>query len=108
LERAAPLLCAGITTYSPLKRWGAKAGKRVGVIGLGGLGHMAVKIAAAMGAEVTVLSTSPSKKADAQKLGAHDFVVTKDATAAATLVSRFDLIVDTVSAQHSIDAALSW
>src|SRR4029434_9018655 len=78
LSGVAPLLCAGITTYSPLKHWGAGPGKKVAVAGLGGLGHMGVKIAAAMGAEVTVLSTSPSKEADAKKLGAQKFLITKD------------------------------
>ena len=78
LARVAPLLCAGITTYSPLRQWKVGPGHRVAVLGLGGLGHMAVKLAAAMGAEVTVLSTSPNKEADAKALGAHNFVVTKD------------------------------
>ncbi len=106
LERVAPLLCAGITTYSPLKRFGAGKGKRVGVLGLGGLGHMGVKIAAAMGAEVVVLSGSASKKADAKRLGAHDFVLTSDASAMAKSAGRLDLIVDTVSGNHDIGAAL--
>ncbi|MBI3548426.1 MAG: NAD(P)-dependent alcohol dehydrogenase [Elusimicrobia bacterium] len=108
LDRVAPLLCAGITTYSPLKRLGARKGSRVGVMGLGGLGHMAVKIAAAMGAEVTVLSHSPSKRADAKRLGAHEFAVTTDAGAVKSLAKRFDIIIDTVSADHDIDASLSW
>ena len=106
LERVAPLLCAGITTYSPLKRFGVGKGQRVGVMGLGGLGHMAVKIAAAMGAEVTVLSRSPGKKKDAKRLGAHDFALTKGEPAA--LKGRFDFILDTVSADHDVNAALSW
>ncbi len=106
LERVAPLLCAGITTYSPLKRWDVKKGDRLGVLGLGGLGHMAVKIGAAMGAEVTVLSSSKSKEADAKRLGAHEFALTS--AAGATLANRFDLIIDTVSADHDINAALSW
>jgi uncharacterized zinc-type alcohol dehydrogenase-like protein len=106
LERVAPLLCAGITTYSPLKRFGAKKGTRVGVLGLGGLGHMGVKLAAAMGAEVVVLSGSASKKADGKRLGAHDFVLTSDAAAMTRNAGRLDLIVDTVSAPHDIGATL--
>jgi uncharacterized zinc-type alcohol dehydrogenase-like protein len=105
LERVAPLLCAGITTYSPLKHWKAGPGKRVGVVGLGGLGHVAVKLAAAMGAEVTVLSTSEKKRPEAKRLGAHDFLLTEQATAVAK--ERFDLILDTVSAPHSYDPLLS-
>jgi len=107
LAGVAPLLCAGITTYSPLKRWGAGPGKKVAVAGLGGLGHMAVKIAVAMGAEVTVLSTSPSKEADAQKLGAQKFLSTKDADAVAAASGSFDLIIDTISAQHDYNAYLA-
>jgi uncharacterized zinc-type alcohol dehydrogenase-like protein len=103
---AAPLLCAGITTFSPLVQWGCGPGSKVAVVGLGGLGHMAVKIAAAMGAEVTMLSTSPSKQADAQRLGASDFALTSDPTTAKKLRNRFDLIIDTVSAQHSFDPYL--
>jgi uncharacterized zinc-type alcohol dehydrogenase-like protein len=106
LERVAPLLCAGITTYSPLKRFGTKKGSRVGVLGLGGLGHMGVKLAAAMGAEVVVLSGSASKKADAKRLGASDFVLTSDPAAMAKNAGRLDLIVDTVSGRHDIGAAL--
>ena len=106
LERVAPLLCAGITTYSPLKRFGAGKGKAVGVLGLGGLGHMGVKLAAAMGAETVVLSGSPRKKADAKRLGAHDFVLTSDAAAMAKNGGRLDLIVDTVSGVHDLGAAL--
>ncbi|UYZ61577.1 NAD(P)-dependent alcohol dehydrogenase [Hymenobacter weizhouensis] len=98
LARVAPLLCAGITTWSPLRQWNAKAGDRVAVMGLGGLGHMAVKFAAAMGCEVTVLSTSPGKEADARALGAHKFVVTKDEAAMREVRSYFDLIINTVSA----------
>jgi alcohol dehydrogenase (NADP+) len=100
LERVAPLLCAGITTYSPLKRYGTKKGKRVGVVGLGGLGHMAVKIAKAMGAEVTVFSTSPTKEQDAKKLGAKNFVISKDLKNFEKYTGKFDLIIDTVSAAH--------
>ena len=100
LKRVAPLLCAGITTYSPLKRYGTKKGTKVGVIGLGGLGHMAVKIAKAMGAEVTVFSTSPNKETDARKLGAKNFVITKDPANFAAMAGKLDLIIDTVSAKH--------
>ena len=96
--RVAPLLCAGITTYSPLRQWNVGAGHRVGVMGLGGLGHMAVKLAAAMGAEVTVLSTSPGKEADAKALGAHKFVVTKDEAQLKSVGNYFDFILNTVSA----------
>lgn len=106
LERIAPLLCAGITTYSPLKRYNVKKGQKVGVVGLGGLGHMAVKIAKAMGAEVTVFSTSPSKAADAKKLGAKNFVVTKDPKNFEPLKGKFDLIIDSVSAKHDLDPYL--
>jgi len=102
----APLLCAGITTYSPLREWGVKPGDRVGVVGLGGLGHMAVKLAASMGATVTVFSTSRSKEADARRLGATDFVVTTEPGALAPLKNRFDLILDTVSAAHDYNALL--
>lgn len=107
LAGVAPLLCAGITTYSPLKRWGAGPGKKVAVAGLGGLGHMGVKIAAAMGAEVTVLSTSPSKEADARKLGAHNFLNTKDPEAVAKAAGSFDILLDTISAQHDFNSYLS-
>ena len=100
---AAPLLCAGITTFSPLKRFNAKKGDRVAVVGLGGLGHMGVKLAASLGAEVTVLSTSKAKSADAQRLGAAHFESTRDAGTFAKLRGRFDLILDTVSAPHSYD-----
>jgi uncharacterized zinc-type alcohol dehydrogenase-like protein len=103
---AAPLLCAGITTYSPLRQHGCKMGERVGVVGLGGLGHMAVKIAASMGAEVTVLSTSRAKEADARRLGAHDFQVTRDEDTMKRLARRFDLVIDTASAQHDYNAYL--
>ncbi|MGK3988708.1 NAD(P)-dependent alcohol dehydrogenase [Sorangium sp. So ce136] len=102
----APLLCAGITTYSPLRQQGCKPGDRVGVVGLGGLGHMAVKLAASMGAKVTVLSTSAAKEADARRLGAADFVVTKGGNAFERLAGKFDIIVDTVSAPHDYNAYL--
>jgi uncharacterized zinc-type alcohol dehydrogenase-like protein len=107
LSGVAPLLCAGITTYSPLKRWGAGPGKKVAIAGLGGLGHMGVKIAAAMGAEVTVLSTSPSKEADARKLGATNFLNIKDAEATKAAAGSFDIILDTISANHDYDTYLS-
>ena len=107
LERVAPLLCAGITTYSPLRQWKVGKGHRLAVVGLGGLGHMAVKLAVSMGAEVTVLSTSANKEADAKELGAHKFVVTKDAAALATVKNYFDFIIDTVSAEHDYNLYLS-
>jgi uncharacterized zinc-type alcohol dehydrogenase-like protein len=100
LAGVAPLLCAGITTYSPLRRYKVGEGQRVGVVGLGGLGHMGVKLAASMGAKVTVFSTSPSKEGDARALGAHDFVVTKEAQALEALAGRYDFVLDTVSAAH--------
>lgn len=104
--RAAPLLCAGITTYSPLRQWGCKKGDRVGVVGLGGLGHMAVKLAASMGAEVTVLSTSRSKEADARRLGARAFALTKDEAVFEKLAGSLDLIIDTISAPHDYNKHL--
>ncbi|HWD01134.1 MAG TPA: NAD(P)-dependent alcohol dehydrogenase [Amycolatopsis sp.] len=107
LDVAAPLLCAGITTYSPLRRWGAGPGKKVAVIGFGGLGHMAVKLAAAMGAEVTVLSQSLKKQEDGLKLGAKDYFATGDESTFDTLRGRFDLIVNTVSAKLPVDSYLS-
>lgn len=107
LDRVAPLLCAGITTYSPLKRFKTKKGSKVGVVGLGGLGHMAVKIAKAMGAEVTVFSTSPNKKADALKLGAKHFILTTDSNNFSKSSGSLDLIVDTVSADHDFSPYLS-
>ncbi len=97
-EKAAPLLCAGITTYSPLNHWNAGPGKKVAVVGLGGLGHMAVKIAHAMGAEVTVLSQTLSKKDDGLKMGADHYYATKDDETFSTLKKHFDLIINTVSA----------
>jgi uncharacterized zinc-type alcohol dehydrogenase-like protein len=107
LDRAAPLLCAGITTYSPLKRFGCGPGRKVAVMGLGGLGHVGVRIARAMGAEVTVISTSERKRADAAELGAHDFLVSSDAKAMKAAAGRFDLILDTVSAPHDLNAGLN-
>lgn len=103
LARAAPLLCAGITTYSPLRTWNIGPGSRVGVMGLGGLGHMAVKFAAAMGAEVTVLSRSAAKKDDALALGADRLLVSTDADAMAKAAAAFDLIVDTVPVRHDLN-----
>ncbi len=107
LDRAAPLLCAGITTYAPLRRWSVGRGHKVAVVGLGGLGHMGVKLAAAMGAEVTVLSTSRAKEQDARTLGAHQFVLTQGVDAG-KLANRFDFILDTVSAAHDVQASLGY
>ncbi|RKG92286.1 NAD(P)-dependent alcohol dehydrogenase [Corallococcus terminator] len=107
LDAAAPLLCAGITTYAPLRHWGAGPGRKVAVVGLGGLGHMAVKIAHAMGAEVTVLSQSLSKKEDGLRLGADHYHATKDPETFQKLAGTFDLIVNTVSAKIDLDAYLS-
>ena len=103
---AAPLLCAGITTYSPLRQWNCKHGDRVGVVGLGGLGHMAVKLAAAMGAEVTMLSTSRAKEADARRLGASSFALTTEEATFKRLAGHFDLIVNTISASHDYNRYL--
>jgi len=107
LDAAAPLLCAGITTYSPLRTWGVGPGSKVAVVGLGGLGHMAVKLAAAMGAEVTVLSTSDRKKADAERMGAKHFLINSDADAMKAAAEKFDLIINTVSATHEIAGHLN-
>lgn len=98
LARTAPLLCAGITTYSPMKQWGVKKGDKVAILGLGGLGHMAVKFAVSFGCEVTVLSTSPSKESDAKKLGAHHFKITTNPETITELAGSFDFILNTVSA----------
>ncbi|RKH30258.1 NAD(P)-dependent alcohol dehydrogenase [Corallococcus sicarius] len=106
LDRAAPLLCAGITTYSPLHHYGLKAGQKLAVVGLGGLGHMGVKLGKAMGAEVTVLSTSPSKRDDALALGATHFAATSDKQTFKKLANQFDFILDTVSAPHDYNAYL--
>ena len=106
LQAVAPLLCAGITTYSPLKHWKVGEGHKVGVVGLGGLGHMAVKFAVAFGAEVTMLSTSPSKEEDARRLGAHKFALTTDPEQLKGLKSYFDFIIDTVSAPHDYNMYL--
>jgi len=104
---AAPLLCAGITTYAPLREVGVTKGSRVAILGLGGLGHMGVKLAASFGAEVTVLSGSPKKEADAKRLGAHEFVLTSKQGAMEKLAGRFDAILDTVSAKHDINGPLN-
>ncbi|MBK9516297.1 MAG: NAD(P)-dependent alcohol dehydrogenase [Anaeromyxobacter sp.] len=106
LAGAAPLLCAGITTWSPLRHWKVGKGTRVGVVGLGGLGHMAVKLGAALGAEVTMLSTSKAKEADARRLGAHEFGLTSDRSTFKRLAGRFDVIIDTISAPHDYNAYL--
>ncbi|MEW5853369.1 MAG: NAD(P)-dependent alcohol dehydrogenase [Myxococcota bacterium] len=103
---AAPLLCAGITTYSPLRHWNVTEGKKVGVVGLGGLGHMGVKFARAFGAHVVVFTTSPGKKEDALRLGAHEVVVSRNADEMQKHAGTFDFILDTVSADHDINAYL--
>lgn len=104
---AAPLLCAGITTYSPLHHWGVTKGKKVGVVGLGGLGHMGVKIAHGLGAHVVVFTTSPNKKDDARRLGADEVVVSRNANEMQKHAESFDFILDTVSADHDINAYLN-
>ena len=106
LEGIAPLLCAGITTYSPLRHWKVGKGDKVGVVGLGGLGHMGVKLAVSMGAEVTMLSHSPSKEADAKRLGAHKFMLTSDETQTKAVANYFDFILNTVSADHDYNLYL--
>ena len=106
LAGAAPLLCAGITTYSPLRHWGVRAGQKVGVVGLGGLGHMGVKFARAFGAHVVVFTTSPGKREDALRLGAHEVVLSREANAMQAHACSFDYILDTVSAAHDINAYL--
>ncbi len=107
LEAVAPLLCAGITTYSPLKHWKVGKGDKVGVVGLGGLGHMGVKLAVSFGAEVTMLSHSASKEEDAKRLGAHKFVLTSDEQQVKELNNYFDFILDTVSASHDYNLYLN-
>jgi uncharacterized zinc-type alcohol dehydrogenase-like protein len=107
LERAAPLLCAGITTYSPLRHFDVKPGDKVAVVGLGGLGHMAVKLAHAMGAHATVLSHSPNKREDALKLGADDFIATSDKKIFRENADRFNFTLDTVSARHDYNLYLN-
>ncbi len=103
LAATAPLLCAGITTYSPLRHWNVGPDSKVGVVGLGGLGHMAVKIAAAMGAEVTLFTTSPGKADDARALGATNVVISTDAEQMAGAAATLDLVIDTVAAEHDLD-----
>ncbi len=107
LVGAAPLVCAGITTYSPMRRWGVTTGKKVGVVGLGGLGHMGVKFAHAFGARVVVFTTSPSKKDDALRLGADDVVVSRNADEMKKHTGSFDFILDAVSAEHDINAYIN-
>jgi uncharacterized zinc-type alcohol dehydrogenase-like protein len=106
LAAAAPLLCAGITTYSPLRHWKVGPGQKVGVVGLGGLGHMGIKLARAMGAHVVLFTTSPGKKDDALELGAHEVVISKNADEMAAQANSFDLILNTVAAPHDLDAFL--
>jgi uncharacterized zinc-type alcohol dehydrogenase-like protein len=106
LAGVAPLLCAGITTYSPMRRWGDLKGKKVGVVGLGGLGHMGVKFARAFGARVVVFTTSPGKKDDALRLGAHEVIISTDAEQMRQHAGSFDFILDTISADHDINAYL--
>jgi uncharacterized zinc-type alcohol dehydrogenase-like protein len=107
LAAVAPLLCAGITTYSPLRQWKVGPGQKVGIVGLGGLGHMGVKIAAAMGAHVVLFTTSPNKKEDALRLGAKEVVVSKNAYEMAPHANSFDFILNTVAAAHNLDPFLS-
>ncbi|WP_288500002.1 NAD(P)-dependent alcohol dehydrogenase [uncultured Erwinia sp.] len=107
LSAVAPLLCAGVTTWSPLKHWNIQPGQRVGVIGLGGLGHMAVKLAHALGAEVVLFTTSPAKGADALRLGATQVVVSKDAEQMASVANSLDMILDCVAAPHDLDPYLN-
>src|SRR5580704_2055616 len=107
LAGTAPLLCAGITTYSPMRRWGVTKGKKVGVVGLGGLGHMAVKFAHALGAQIVVFTTSPNKKEDALRLGADAVVVSRNADEMQRHTESFDFILDAVSADHDINAYIN-
>lgn len=107
LASVAPLLCAGITTYSPLRHWGAGPGKKIGIVGLGGLGHMGVKIAHALGAQVTLFTTSPGKIADGKRLGADTVCVSADPAQMAAQANQFDLILNTVAAPHNLDAYLN-
>jgi len=100
---AAPLLCAGVTTYSPLRHWGVGPGHKVGIVGLGGLGHMGVKFARAFGAEVVLFTTSPGKTEDAKRLGAHEVVISRDPAAMAAHANSFDFILNTVAASHNLD-----
>ena len=107
LKRVAPLLCAGVTTYSPLRHWKVGPGQNVGIVGLGGLGHMGVKFARALGAHVTLFTTSPNKVDDAKKLGAHDVIISKDKDQMAKAATKFDFILDCVAAPHDINAYLN-
>ncbi len=107
LAAVAPLLCAGITTYSPLRHWKVGKGQKVGVVGLGGLGHMGVKLANAMGSHVVLFTTSPSKVEDGKRLGAHEVVISKEAAQMEKHINSFDFILDTVSAQHDVNAYLN-
>lgn len=107
LANAAPLLCAGITTYSPLRHWKVGPGKKVGIVGIGGLGHMGVKFARAFGAHVVVFTTSPSKKDDAFRLGAHEVVISRNADEMKKHAGSFDFILDAVSASHDLEAYLN-
>jgi len=107
LAGVAPLLCAGITTYSPMRRWGDLKGKKVGVVGLGGLGHMGVKFARAFGARVAVFTTSPGKREDALRLGAHEVIISTDAEEMQRHAGTFDFILDTIAADHDINAYLN-
>lgn len=106
LARVAPLLCAGITTYSPLRQWNVSKGQKVGIIGLGGLGHMAIKFAHSFGAKVTLFTTSPSKQAEALKLGANEVLISKNLETMAKHINSFDFILDTVSGKHDINLYL--
>ena len=106
LAAAAPLLCAGITTYSPMRHWKVGKGKKVGVVGLGGLGHMAVKFANAFGAEVVLFTTSPGKAGDAKRFGAHEVVLSRDEEAMKRQLNSFDFILDTASGKHDLNAYL--
>lgn len=107
LAATAPLLCAGITTYSPMRRWKVRKGQKVGVVGLGGLGHMGVKFANAFGAHVVLFTTSPKKAEDAKRMGAHEVIASKDLDAMANHTASFDFILDTVSAEHDLNAYLA-
>jgi uncharacterized zinc-type alcohol dehydrogenase-like protein len=107
MARVAPLLCAGITTYSPLRQYEVGTGTKMAVIGLGGLGHMGVKLGAAMGAHVTMITTTPEKAADARKLGAHDVIISTDHEAMKAASTRFDFILNTVPVSHAIDPYLN-
>jgi uncharacterized zinc-type alcohol dehydrogenase-like protein len=107
LAAVAPLLCAGITTYSPLRHWNAGPGKKIGIVGIGGLGHMGIKLARAMGAHVVAFTTSESKRQDAEALGAHEVVVSRNADEMAARTKSLDLIINTVAAPHDLDAYLT-